>query len=75
MVRIQSPLTRERLTGETRDTKALVEKTSGACHKSFATEENALAFLKAGLAALQLHTEQKPEGQGAENSSSGLYRR
>ncbi len=42
---------------ETRDTKVLVDKHSGACHKSFATKERALAFLEVGMAALQLKGE------------------
>ena len=44
----------ERLIGETRDTSVLVDKHRGACHKSFATGERALAFVEVGMAALQL---------------------
>jgi hypothetical protein len=50
--RIPSPSNGERLIGETRDTRVLVEKSSGACHKSFATKEQAVTFLEAGMAAL-----------------------
>ena len=39
---------------ETRDTRVLVNKHSGACHKSFATVERSLAFVEVGMAALQL---------------------
>ena len=39
---------------ETRDTRVLVNKHSGACHKSFATVERALASLEVEMAALQL---------------------
>ena len=52
--KIPSPSNGEKLIGETRDTRVLVEKNSGACHKSFATKHQAVAFLEARMAALQL---------------------
>lgn len=54
--RILSLSNGEKLIIETRDTRVLVEKSSGACHKSFATEKQAIAFLEAGIATLKLQT-------------------